>query len=91
MKNRGIKLKLINALSKGNGFCIVNDMMLSEPSLKEVCIEANSTNEFTDVINSTFDSKTTEEDILQRKSFINHMYSNEANAKKIMKFIYRKL
>lgn len=90
-QDTGIKLKLINALSKGNGFCIVNDMMLSEPSLKEVCIEANSTNEFADVINSTFDRKTTEEDILQRKSFINHMYSNEANAKKIMNFIYRKL
>lgn len=89
-QDTGIKLKLINALSKGNGFCIVNDMMLSELSLKKVCIEANSAEEFADAINSAFDKNTTKEEISQRRSFVARMYSNTANAKTIMDFIYGK-
>lgn len=87
-QDTGIKLKLINALSKGNGFCIVNDKMLSEPSLKEICIEANSAKEIVNAINSAFCKQVEEKEIIKRKNFITNLYDNNTNAKKIIKAVF---
>lgn len=86
-QDTGIKLKLINALSKGNGVCIVNNKMLSEPSLKEICIEANSAKDIVNAINTAFGKQLKESDILKRQSFITNLYDNSTNACKIIKAV----
>lgn len=86
-QDTGIKLKLINALTKGNGFCIVNNKMLSEPSLKSVCIEANTVDEFIQSINTALKKHTTPEYIRNRKIFITKLYDNATNAKKIIQVL----
>jgi glycosyltransferase involved in cell wall biosynthesis len=70
----GIKLKLLNALYKGK-HCIVNDSMIINTGLENLCIIKNSINEIKQAINQYFKIPFRQEDINKRKMILDNQFS----------------
>jgi len=85
--NSGIKLKLINALYNGR-FCIVNDTMLEGTHLRNACVVANTAKEMQAAIEQLFNQPFSDADIAVRKQLLEAHYSNEANAKQMIQWIW---
>lgn len=84
-QNTGIKLKLINALFNSR-FCIVNNNMIKNTGLENLCLIANSKIEFTKKINEIINRDFTEDLISDRINTLSK-FNNTANAKKILELI----
>lgn len=84
-QNTGIKLKLINALFNSR-FCIVNNNMIKNTGLENLCLIANSKIEFTKKINEIINCDFTEDLISDRIKTLSK-FNNTANAKKILELI----
>ncbi|MEN8124247.1 MAG: hypothetical protein ABFR32_03885 [Bacteroidota bacterium] len=78
----GIKLKLINTLYNGR-FCLVNNEMIAGTGLENLCLQANSKNEFRnqilDIANKEYLFKNTE-----KKERLLKAFNNTINANKII-------
>ena len=81
-QNTGIKLKLINALFNGR-FCLVNNEMILNTGLEQLCHIANSKNEFLKKIEEIFIQEFTENNILERKELLK-TFDSQVNAQKII-------
>ncbi|MBR4650507.1 MAG: glycosyltransferase [Prevotella sp.] len=66
----GIKLKLLNGLYKGHGYCIANREMLHGNSLGTLCIEANSKAEILSAIDKAMKSTASSDVIAARRKTI---------------------
>jgi hypothetical protein len=82
----GLKLKLLNALFNGR-FCLVNPDMVAGTSLAEMCTIANSPAEFKDKLPHLFSLEFTQNQIIQRKSFLQEHYSNQNNCKLLLEIL----
>lgn len=85
--NTGIKIKLLNALYNGR-HCVVNDAMIAGISFKELCNVVNTPNEFVERILMLYHQSFTTQDKKLRETLLQSEYSNEANAKQIVKWIW---
>lgn len=70
----GIKLKLMNALCKSRGHCVVNDEMLHGNNLRTLCHVVNNASELADSIGELMVSTPDAESLCQRKQFIEQNY-----------------
>lgn len=82
----GIKLKLINAIFNGR-HCLVNPAMVEGTELHTLCEVANTPEEFQRKILELADQRFTEDKINARKSLLDALYSNQVNAKKIVRLL----
>jgi len=86
-QNTGIKLKLLNSLHTGR-HCLVNSPMVLHTGLEELCIIADSVSEFKEQVKNLmgkpFDVSETE----RRKRILAENYSNEENAKKLIRLLF---
>jgi hypothetical protein len=81
-QSTGIKLKLLNALRKGN-YCIANDFMVKGTGLESFCSIVNSDvalkNSIIEIVNKDQDI-----DVKSRLVFLNSNFNNDINIKKII-------
>ncbi len=86
-QDTGIKLKLINSLYKGR-FCIVNDMMIKNTGLDNLCHIANKPQEYIKQIKLLFSKDFTLEEIKKRENILFEKYSNHKGAENLIKMIF---
>ena len=75
----GLKLKLLNALYNGR-FCLVNDGMVRGTALGQLCVVAETPEQFITEINHLMDEDFTEEDMEERDDALKELYQNDKNA-----------
>jgi len=85
--NTGIKLKLLNALFNGR-HCIVNHATIEGSELDNLCVLVNSEVEMKEKIIELFNQPFNKESIDIRKNVLSAIFSNEANAKQQVKWIW---
>lgn len=83
----GIKLKLINALFNGR-HCLVNEATVIGSGLEAACFMAESADDFCSIIMQLQNQPFTKEEITLREELLSNMFSNEANAKQQVKWIW---
>ena len=74
-QSAGMKLKLLNALFQGR-FCLVNDVMVSDARLKDLCFIENEGSGFQKTLKTLFEKSFSEKEILERKEKLSHHFSN---------------
>lgn len=85
--NTGIKIKLLNALYNGR-HCIVNNQMIAGTPLAALCHVVHSAEEFKERIAMLYHQKFIAEENEFRKQQLQENFSNEANAKQMVKWIW---
>ena len=85
--NTGIKLKLLNALFNGR-YVITNSDTIDGSGLDQICTIANDASSFRNKISDLFSKPFSTEIIEQRRKVLDSMFSNEANAKQQVKWIW---
>lgn len=85
MQNTGLKLKLLHALYNGR-FCICNANMLEGSSLENCVIQADTVEEWLSQLEYVMQKSFKADDIHQRSLCLD-MFSNLANAKKLLDLI----
>lgn len=83
----GLKLKLLNALYNGR-FCLVNDDMVRGTALGQLCVMADSPEQFITEIKHLMDEDFTEDDIEERDEAMKGLYQNDKNAEIILNTIF---
>lgn len=83
----GLKLKLLNALYNGR-FCLVNEMMIRGTSLENLCVVADTPEEFISEINRLMDEDFTSDDIEERDDALKELYQNEKNVLLLIRTIF---
>ncbi len=72
----GMKLKLLNALFKGR-FCVVNDFMVDNSGLDDLCIIGNKTIELQNALNNVLEKEFTQSEIINRVERLEKEFSNQ--------------
>ena len=85
-QSTGIKLKLIAALFNGR-HCIVNDAMISNTGLEELCSVKNTTSEIIKEVERLFELPFNMEEKEKREKVLLNYFSNRTNAEKIIEKI----
>ncbi len=85
--NTGIKIKLLNALFNGR-HCVVNREMVDSTQFGELCHVVNTAEEFKERISMLYHQKFSPEEKELRKEVLLQNFSNETNAKQIVKWIW---
>jgi hypothetical protein len=88
-QNTGIKLKLLNSLYRGR-FCLVNSKMVNNTGLESLCIIEDNPNATKRLIEDIMKLEFDQHHINKRKTLLDHEFSNEAGAKKIIKALWEK-
>ncbi len=83
----GVKLKLLNALYNGR-HCLVNLPAAEGVSLDGLCEIASTANDFKEAATALYEKPFTEEDAMHRQAVLGASYNNEANARKLIQWIY---
>lgn len=79
-QSTGIKLKLINSLFVGR-HCVVNDKMVKNTGLEELCHVANKPADFIKAIKKLWEKEFTKSDIEAREQLLQQGFSNTQNVK----------
>lgn len=85
--NTGVKLKVLNALYNGR-HCLVNEAAAEGAAINGLCVIANSETDFRDAANYLYSQHFTSELSQRRTEQLEASYNNEANAKKMISWIY---
>lgn len=83
----GLKLKLLNALYNGR-FCLVNDDMVRGTDLGQLCVVAETPEQFINEIKRLMKEDFTEDDIEERNEALKDLYQNEKNAQLIVNIVF---
>ena len=86
--NTGIKLKLLNALYNGK-HCVTNAATCEGSDVEELCVITDSEEEMKTKIVDLYNQPFSKEDGEKRKKILSEQFSNEANAKQQVKWIWR--
>ena len=82
-----MKLKLISALFNGR-YCLVNNQMVVNTGVENLCIVANDADEFKKNIKSLIAKDFPASEIKKRKEVINKLLNNTMNGQKIMNQLF---
>ena len=82
----GVKLKLLNALHNGR-HCIVNNAGTEGSGLNELCVIAESANNFKEQMVLLFNQPFTQKEMQNRSTALKHLYNNEKNARIISEML----
>ncbi len=85
--NTGVKLKVLNALYNGR-YCLVNEAAAEGASINGLCVIANSEADFREAATYLYGQHYTSELSQLREQVLQDNYNNEANAKKMISWIY---
>jgi hypothetical protein len=85
-QNTGIKLKLIASMFSGR-HCIVNDMMVNNTGLENLCHIANSPKQIIEKINELWEKEIDNSISNERNKILFQQYSNIKNAAKLVSFL----
>ncbi len=85
--NTGIKLKLLNALFNGR-HCIANNATVEGSGLDDLCFIVNDAKSFQEKISELNSQPFTCDTIEYRRKILQTIYSNEANAKQQVQWIW---
>lgn len=85
--NTGIKLKLLNALFNGR-YCLVNNNTAAGSGVESLCQFAETAEDFVTKITELYVQPFTNAAIEERKKVLAALFSNEANAKQQVKWIW---
>lgn len=83
----GVKLKLLNALYNGR-HCLVNLPATEGVALDGLCEVAATANEFKEAAAALYEKPYTSDDATHRQNILSANYNNEANARKLIQWIY---
>lgn len=83
----GIKIKMVNALFNGR-HCLVNESTVDGTGLEELCYVANDESSYRQSVIHLFNQPFQEDEIALRKNVLGKMFSNERNAKQMVKWIW---
>jgi hypothetical protein len=84
----GVKIKLLNALFNGR-FIITNKESVEGTGLEDLCIIADTIEEFKEKTAQAFNKASfTEADIHKRKNLLEKNYDNESNVQKLIQLIW---
>ena len=83
----GLKLKLMNALYNGR-FCLVNNDMVRGTALGQLCVVAETPEQFVAEIKRLMDEDFTEDDIEERDEALKELYQNDKNAQTLIQIIF---
>ena len=84
----GLKLKLLNTLFKGR-HCLVNEKMLTGTNLHPLCHIAYHKKSLKEKIIELFQIPFSADEIEKRMHHLNHFYSDDENARKILDLIFK--
>lgn len=87
LNNTGVKLKLLNALFNGR-HCLVNKASVAGTGLEPYCHIAETAAGFTGQVKELYGKLFTEQEAQMRQGLLQTEYNNEANAKKLMTFLW---
>jgi glycosyltransferase involved in cell wall biosynthesis len=87
LNNTGVKLKLLNAMFNGR-HCLVNKAGVEGSGLEAFCHVADDAKSFQQKIEELYLQSFTEQEIQNRQGLLQAMYNNDANAKKLMTFLW---
>ena len=87
LNNTGVKLKLLNALFNGR-HCIVNENAVEKSDLRHLCHIANDPVGTAELIFQLSGQAFTDADIARRKTVLEGVYENFANAQKLIQWIW---
>jgi glycosyltransferase involved in cell wall biosynthesis len=87
MNNTGVKLKLLNALFAGR-HALVNTAAVEGSGLESVCHLATDAISFQHQTRLLYLKEYSNEDMEKRRTFLNTLYNNEANAAKLIALLY---
>jgi Glycosyl transferases group 1 len=82
----GMKLKLLNALFRGR-FCIVNKQIIQNTGLDSLCYVKNTSKDIASTVESLMNVQFSQKQIEDRKTLLNHNFSNSQNAQKIVEIL----
>lgn len=85
--NTGIKIKLLHALFNGR-HCVVNNEMVAGTPLASLCHVVNTAEEFKERLSMLYHQKFMAEEKEFRKQNLYKEFSNEANARQMVKWIW---
>ncbi len=85
--NTGIKLKLLNALFNGR-YCLVNAEAAKGSGLENLCIYADNTNAFIEMIRGSFCQEFSETEKERRNELLMDLYNNSKNAVRVIESLY---
>jgi glycosyltransferase involved in cell wall biosynthesis len=83
----GIKIKLLNAVFNGR-FVVANDAAVEGAGVSKLCEIANSREENIKILSRLFNQSFSENKIAERKKILDSVYNNDANAHKLMQWIW---
>ncbi len=83
-QSTGIKLKLLNALSKGNGVSVVNSHMVSDDLLRKFCMVADTPMEIAKYINEILRNPVSEDAIKKQREDFSSCFNTVKGAKIII-------
>ena len=83
----GIQIKLLNALYNGR-HCVVNDAMVQGTGLEPACFIGNTANAMQEIIAQLHYKPFTDEELKIRERLLSKMFSNEANARQQVQWIW---
>ncbi len=86
-QSAGMKLKLLNALFKGR-FCVVNDFMVKNTGLEDLCLVRETAEDFRNVLKEVFEKTFSLEDVLERKERLEVDFSNQKLGEAIKRIIF---
>ncbi len=82
----GMKLKLLNSLYRGR-FCVVNDEMVKNTGLVNLCHIANNKDDYFKIIPDLFTRDFGVDDLNYRKNELNKKYSNLKSVRKLLELL----
>jgi len=85
--NTGIKIKLLNALFNGR-YCVVNNQMIAGTPVDKLCHVVNTAGEFKERISMLYHQRFTIAEKQFRQQNLCSIFSNEENAKQMVKWIW---
>jgi hypothetical protein len=83
----GVKLKLLNAICNGR-HCLVNEAAVAGSGLEPFCHQAETAATFIEKLTFLHREVMTPEEIEKRKKLLSGTYNNEANALKMVTWLY---
>jgi len=86
-QSTGMKIKLIHVLFT-KGAIITNSNMITEPELKKCCIIAETAEEMKNHVVKSFAEPVDDKMLALRKNLLNQKFSNEQNARELIKKIF---
>jgi hypothetical protein len=86
-QNTGTKLKLLNALFNGR-FVVVNPPMVENTGLEELCVVRDKADEIKQALHELMEKRFDDTEISKRKKILGGLYSNKANAAKLIELLF---